>query len=269
MNERPPLRILIVDDEPLARQRLADLLRKEEGVEIVGQADNGDAAVDLIARLKPELVFLDVQMPGKTGIEVVRAIGAGHMPAVIFVTAYDRYALNAFDVGSIDYLLKPFDDERFEQAFRRARRRIELEEVDRMAERLLTVLTNANRTGESPVPAKSTAPFLERIPVELPGQVRVVPVTDIDYISASGPYAELHVGDKTYVVRERMQALEEQLDPALFMRVHRSSIVRLARIDTLLRDSGGDYAVRLKSGARLDVSRSRVAELERWMGLTS
>lgn len=265
MIERPPLRILIVDDEPLARQRLADLLRKETGVEIVGQADNGDAAVDLIAKLKPQLIFLDVQMPGKTGIEVVRAIGAEHMPPVIFVTAYDRYALNAFDVGGIDYLLKPFDDERFEQAFRRARRRIELEEVDRMAERLLAVLTNADRTTEPPAPA--AAQFVERIPVELPGQVRVVPVTDIDYISASGPYAELHVGDKTYVVRERMQALEEQLDPALFMRIHRSSIVRLARIDTLLRDSGGDYAVRLKSGTRLDVSRSRVAELERWMGV--
>lgn len=268
MSERPPLRVLIVDDEPLARQRLADLLRKETEVEIVGQADNGDTAVGLIAKLQPQLVFLDMQMPGKTGIEVVRAIGAERMPPVIFVTAYDRYALNAFDVGGIDYLLKPFDDERFEQAFRRARRRIELEEIDSLADRLRTVLTDAARSADLPTPA-TPAQFLERIPVEMPGQVRVVPVSDIDYISASGPYAELHVGDKTYVVRERMQALAEQLDPAAFMRVHRSSIVRLARIETLLRDSGGDYAVRLKSGARLDVSRSRVAELERWMGVSS
>src|ERR1700752_4926764 len=111
MSERPPLRVLIVDDEPLARQRLADLLRKEADVEIVGQADNGDTAVSLIATLQPQLVFLDMQMPGKTGIDGVRTIGAERMPPVIFVTAYDRYALNAFDVGGIDYLLKPFDDE--------------------------------------------------------------------------------------------------------------------------------------------------------------
>jgi len=261
------LRVLIVDDEALARQRLEDLLRREPGVEIVGTADNGNAAVQAIATLHPDLVFLDVQMPGRTGIEVVRAVGPESMPATIFVTAYDQYALSAFDVAAVDYLVKPFDDERFEQAFQRARRLIELEEVGRLSERLRAVLQSEASTGGSLPVAKADGRYLERIAVEMRGQVRVVPVDSIEYIAASGPYAEIHVGEKTYIIRERMQTLEERLDPARFFRIHRSVIVRLEQIESLLREPGGDYAVQLKSGARLSVSRNRVEPLERWMGL--
>jgi Response regulator of the LytR/AlgR family len=263
-----PLRVLIVDDESLARQRLQDLLGREPGVEIVGTAASGEAAISAIRNLSPQLVFLDVQMPGKTGLDVVREIGPERMPPTIFVTAYDQYALKAFELAAIDYLVKPFDDERFEQAFRRARRMIELEEVGRLSDRLRELLA----AGKSPAQDQSAAPahrgYLERVAVEMRGQVRVVPVEQIDYITASGPYAELHVGDKTYVIRERMQTLEERLDPERFFRVHRSAIVRLELIEALLRDPGGDYAVRLRNGVRLDVSRSRVEQLERWMGLT-
>ena len=266
MSARKPLRVLIVDDEALARQRLLDLLAHEPEIDIVGQIDNGEAAVAAIRTLKPDLVFLDVQMPGKTGVEVARAVGLEHMPITIFVTAYDHYALKAFDVAAVDYLVKPFDDERFEQAFRRARRMVELQEVSRLSEHLLALLQGAQRDGAAAA-APGPLGYLERIPVESRGQVRVVAVEQIDYISASGPYAELHVGDKAYVIRERMQNLEEQLDPARFFRIHRSSIVRLDRIETLLRDPGGDYAVRLKSGIKLDVSRNRVEALEKWMGL--
>src|SRR5262249_18271207 len=159
-------------------------------------ADNGDAAVDAIRALKPDIVFLDVQMPGKTGLEVVREIGADHMPVTIFVTAYDQYALRAFEVAAIDYLVKPFDDERFEQAVQRARRMIELEDVGRLSEKLLAVLQGEGRT-----PARKVD-YLERIAVEMRGQVRVVPVEQIDYIAASGPYAEIHVADKTFLIRE-------------------------------------------------------------------
>jgi two-component system, LytTR family, response regulator len=264
------LRVLIVDDEALARQRLEDLLTKESGVEIVGTADNGNAAVQAIGMLRPDLVFLDVQMPGRTGLEVVREVGAQAMPPTIFVTAYDRYALDAFEVAAVDYLVKPFDDERFEQAFRRARRMIELEELDRLKDRLRSLLhpqaPAADGTGE--LAAQGSA-YLERIAVEMRGQVRVVPVDTIEYITASGPYAEIHVGEKTYIIRERMQTLEERLDPAHFFRIHRSVIVRLERIEALLREPGGDYAVQLKSGARLSVSRNRVEPLEQWMGLPS
>ncbi len=279
-----PLRVLVADDEVLARQRVEDLLRKEAHVEIAGTAENGDAAVEAIRTLEPDLVFLDVQMPGRTGFDVVRAVGAERMPPTIFVTAYDHFALQAFDVAAVDYLVKPFDDERFEQAFRRARHLIELKEVGRLTEQLRALLQSearaaAESTGaplrRAPGPpaggpggaAAGSSGYLERIAVEMRGQVRVVPVETIEYITASGPYAEIHVGEKTYIIRERMQTLEERLDPARFFRIHRSVIVRLDRIDTLLREPGGDYAVQLKNGARLSVSRNRVEPLEQWMGL--
>ena len=276
------LRVLIVDDEALARQRLEDLLRHQENVEIVGFADNGEAAIGAIRSLKPDLVFLDVQMPGATGIDVIRTIGPAQMPATVFVTAYDQYALKAFDLAAIDYLVKPFDDERFEQAFARARRLIELEEVDRLSEQLLAVLQSSGHAGAagglgaSAVPAAGGTPtaggkpeYLERIAVETRGQVRVVPVGEIEYITASGPYAELHANGRAHVIRERMQMLEERLDPAKFFRIHRSAIVRLDQIETLLRDPGGDYGVKLRSGVQLSVSRNRVEQLERWMGLAT
>jgi two-component system LytT family response regulator len=275
------LRVLIVDDEALARQRLEDLLRHQENVEIVGFADNGEAAISAIRSLKPDLVFLDVQMPGATGIDVIRTIGSEQMPATVFVTAYDQYALKAFDMAAIDYLVKPFDDERFEQAFARARRLIELEEVDRLSEQLLAVLQGSGHasatgglggsvphTGGAPAPGAKPE-YLERIAVETRGQVRVVPVGDIEYITASGPYAELHANGRAHVIRERMQMLEERLDPAKFFRIHRSAIVRLDQIETLLRDPGGDYGVKLRSGVQLSVSRNRVEQLERWMGLAT
>jgi two-component system LytT family response regulator len=271
MRETKVLRVLIVDDEPLARQRLEDLLREEENVEIIARAHNGEAAVRAIRELEPDLVFLDVQMPGKTGLDVVREIGPDDMPATIFVTAYDQYAITAFDVAAIDYLVKPFDDERFEQAFRRARRIIELEKVDRLSTELRALLGGVGRTASGDredAGTRGNAGYLERIPVEMRGQVRVVPVKHVDYIMASGPYAELHAGEKRYVIRERMQTLEERLDPAKFFRIHRSAIVRLDLIETLIRNPGGDYAVQLKGGVKLKVSRNRFEELEQRMGIS-
>jgi two-component system LytT family response regulator len=247
------LRVLIADDEPLARQRIEDLL--PSSVELAGTAATGDEAIEKIAELKPDLVYLDVQMPGKSGLQVVEAIGEA-MPATIFVTAFDQFALKAFDVAAVDYLVKPFDDERFAQALQRARKSIELREVEKMTRRLLGFLQEEPKQK-----------FLDRIAVESRGQVRLVPVSRIDSITASGPYAELHVGDKTYAVRERMQTLEEQLDPEVFFRVHRSAIVRLDRIDALLHRPGGDYAVRLKDGTELDVSRARRDELQQRLGI--
>jgi two-component system, LytTR family, response regulator len=264
MTSERPLRVLIVDDEHLARQRLKDLLQREEGVEIIGMADNGAAAVEAIDSLEPDLVFLDVQMPGMTGVEVVSQVGPEGMPATIFVTAYDHYAVKAFELAALDYLVKPFDDERFEQAFRRAREMIELHEVRKVTQRLVTLLGDQHRGGASPPRREG---HMERIAVDTHGQVRVVPVARIDYITASGPYVELHVGDKKFVIRERMQNLDERLDPERFFRIHRSAIVQLDRIETLLRSSGGDYAVRLKSGAQLSVSRNRRDELEERLGL--
>ena len=263
-SEKRTIRVAIVDDEVLARQRIADLLAREEDVEIVGTPSDGNEAAELIRSARPDLVFLDVQMPGMTGLQVVDAIGAGEMPATIFVTAFDQFALKAFDRAALDYLVKPFDDERFAQAFRRARKMIELEDVGRMTKRLLSMMS------ENPQPAAPPkSEYLERISVESRGQVRVVPVEKIDYITASGPYAELHVGERTFAIRERMQKLDERLDRNVFFRIHRSAIVRLDRIDTLTRHPGGDYGVRLKNGVELSLSRGRREELEQKLGIES
>ncbi|HXA19250.1 MAG TPA: LytTR family DNA-binding domain-containing protein [Thermoanaerobaculia bacterium] len=260
MPETKTLHVVIADDELLARQRIEDLLAHDPSVVIAGTASNGPEAVAAIRKLAPDLVFLDVQMPGMTGFEVVAAIGTERMPVTIFVTAFDQFALKAFEVAAIDYLVKPFDDERFAQALARARKTIALRQVERLTKQLATLL---HESAEPELPKRQ---YLDRIPVEQRGQMRVVPVSKIDYITASGPYAELHAAGKTFAVRERMQTLEEKLDPALFFRLHRSAIVRLDRIDILLRASGGDYAVRLKDGTELPLSRNRREELERVMG---
>jgi two-component system LytT family response regulator len=268
MPEHPPLRVLIVDDEPLGRQRVAGLVRKERGVEIVGMIGDGVSAVEAIRSLAPDLVFLDVQMPGMTGLEVVRAIGPADMPTTVFVTAYDKHALAAFDLAAIDYLVKPFDDERFEESFQRARRMARLEDASRLRDKLLAVL---QETGEqAPTvkrPTGAGARYLDRIPVESRGKVRFIPMSEIDYILASGPYAELVVGDRKHLIREAMQNLENQLDPARFFRVHRSAIVQLDRVDALLKAPGGDYDVQLRNGVKIKVARSRREELEKRLAM--
>jgi len=259
------IKVLIVDDERAARQRLEDLLSREEDLQIVGQVASGREAIHAIGSLSPDLVFLDVQMPGLTGTEVVQEVGPEHMPAVIFVTAYDQYAVKAFDLAAIDYLLKPFDDERFEQALARVRQAISSREINELRGRLAALLSD---TPQPTDPASPTPRYLERIGVEMRGQMRIVPVDQIDFITANGDYAELHVGDDALLIREQMQALAKRLDPGQFYRIHRSTIVRLDRIDTLLYGQGGDYAVRLKDGKRLKVSRNRREALEQRLGLT-
>ena len=262
-----PLRVLVVDDEPLARQRLLDLLAQEDDVE-VETASSGRGAVAKIraeeAGGRPfDLVFLDVQMPGLTGLDVVREVGPEQMPVTIFCTAFDQHALAAFDLAALDYLLKPFEDERFRAALARARDTLRLREVDALQRRLLTLLGDAEPPPEPPRPAK----YLERIAVEMRGQIRVVPVSSLDYVTADGAYAELHAGAETFVIRERMQTLEERLDPAAFVRIHRSTIVRLDRVEALLVAGGGEYAVKLTDGTKLRVSRSRKDDLAARLGL--
>jgi two-component system LytT family response regulator len=261
------VRVLIADDEPLARQRLQDLLDKEADVEIAGTSEDGTSAVDAIRALQPDLVFLDIQMPGKTGLEVVAAIGADRMPATIFVTAYDRHAIQAFEVAAVDYLVKPFDDERFAQAIARARERIRLQEVARVTHRLLAVLGEEKAPSAEPAavspPAAAPPAFLESITVASRGRVEHVPVTAIDAIVARGPYAELRVGERAHLVRERMSALEARLDPARFVRIHRSAMVQVDRVESVQRRPGGEATVRLRGGQELPVSRTRRQELER------
>ena len=261
-----PIRALIVDDEPLARERLHELLDDTPSVTVVGDAEDGPEAVDAIREQAPDLVFLDVQMPGMSGIDVIEEIGQDRMPVTVFVTAYDQYAIKAFDLAAVDYLLKPFDDERFEQALHRARDQIASQNNEAISERLLRLLRERDPSLLEEERTRDE-PYLERIAVQGRGKARIVPVDDLTHITADGSYAELHTEDDTYVIRERMKTLTARLDPEAFARVHRSAIVRLEKIELLLRGGGGDYAVRLQDGTRIPVSRSRVDELEDRLGV--
>ena len=270
MPDDRPLRVLIVDDEPLARRRLEQLLAQRGDVAIAGQAENGREAVRAVREEAPDLVFLDVQMPGLTGVDVIREVGPDAMPPVVFVTAYDQYALEAFRLAALDYLVKPFDDARFAEAFARAKRHVRLQKKGQTADRLLALLENEGRdTARAPGTSGDDAPArLERIAVETPGRMRVLSVDDIDYITADGSYAELHLhGGERYPIRERMKTLAERLDPGVFFRIHRSTIVRLERVASLLTRGGGRYAVELEDGTRLKVSRGRHEDLQERLGL--
>lgn len=262
MQEFQRIKVLIVDDEPAAHARLEDLLLKEQDVQVVAHAQSGMEAVRVLKKQPVDLVFLDVQMPGMSGLDVVDEIGPAYMPMVVFVTAFDQFAVNAFDQAALDYLLKPFDDDRFQQALARVRKALKLREVDRLQHRLTTLVGQIESRTVQAVPS-----YLKRIAVEMRGQMRIVPVERIDFILASGPYAELHVDGNSYIANEQMQTLEERLDPAHFFRIHRSTIVQLNRIETLHIGAGGDYTACLADGSQLKVSRRRWDDLVARLGL--
>ena len=264
METNRSIRTLIVDDEPAARRRLERLLNQEQDINIIGEANTGKKALSMIREAKPDLVFLDIQMPIMSGIDLIREMGSAEMPVVIFVTAYDQYAVKAFELAALDYLMKPFDDERFEKALDRARMTLykQREGTDSsLANRLETLLDSLSPQ------EKSGLKYIERIAVDIQGQLRIVPITKIDYITASGNYVYLHTGDEKLLVREQMQNLEEKLPPDQFYRIHRSSIVRLDEIERMIVNPGGDYSVRLRNQMLLKVSRNRWNELSLRLGI--
>ena len=244
------LRTLIVDDEPLARRRLRTLLRDEPRVDVVGECEDGPSAVAACQEHSPDLVLLDVQMPGMSGFDVIRKLGVRRSPAVVFVTAYDQYALQAFEAHAIDYLLKPFDRRRLRQAIERAARLVGGHED--LARRLQALV--------SAVDAKQG---LERIAVKARGRVYFVRVEGLDWIEAQGHYLALHVGSDTHLVRETIGGIEERLDPARFVRVHRSAIVNLDRVKELRPSFHGEYVIELRNGTRVTTGRAYSARVQR------
>ncbi|MBC8089297.1 MAG: response regulator transcription factor [Phycisphaerae bacterium] len=271
------VRVLVVDDESLARQRIRRLLQAEPDVEVVGEASTGREAVQCIAELQPDIVCLDVQMPELDGFGVLRELGEGPIPLVLFVTAYDEHALRAFDVHAVDYVLKPVDADRFRTAFQRARTQIQQSSAaNRLGELLATVrrvsdgatMTNGNGNGNGAAPAANGAPstFSSRILVKHDGRMFFVKVGDIDWIEADRNYVRLHVGKVSHTIRERISHLEESLDPRLFARIHRSTIVNLNRVREMQQWFSGDYVVILDNGTRLRLSRHYRDRVEKQVG---
>jgi len=246
------IRTLLVDDEPLARERLAGLLANEQDIEIVAQCRDGEEAVTAIVDHEPDLVFLDVQMPQMNGFEVIEAVGGERMPPVIFVTAYDQHALRAFQVRALDYLLKPFDRERFSEALQRARRQIERDETGDLGRRLLALVKDLRRD----------QPRAERLVVKSGGRLFFLRTDEIDWVEAAGNYVRLHVGTTSHLLRETMNAIEGRLDPEKFFRIHRSRIVNMERIQELQPWLNGEYAVLLRTGTRLTLSRGYREKLQ-------
>lgn len=251
------IRTVIVDDEPLARRNLRLLLEKDPQIEIVEECGNGREAVQAIHALSPDLIFLDIQMPEMDGFDVVERVGPEQIQAIIFVTAFDQYALKAFDVHALDYLLKPFDDERFGHALRRAKSQIEAREINRLSKRLLALLDERER-----ISSTRQKSYLTRVMIKAAGRVVLLKVDEIDFIEADGNYAKLHVGRKAHLLREKMHDLEGRLDPARFVRIHRSVIVNLDRIKEMHPHFNGDYVVVLEDGRQLRLSRTRRENLE-------
>jgi two-component system, LytTR family, response regulator len=230
---------VIVDDEPLARSNLSILLRHDPAIEIISECGSAMEALTIIRTAKPDLVFLDVQMPEHDGFDVVELLGKDLPPAIIFVTAYDQYALRAFEAGALDYLLKPFDDARFHLALDRAKQRI--------------------------AGGKDNSRKLDRIVIKNPGQISFLRISEIDWIEAADYYACLHVGNRTHMLRRSIAELEQDLDPALFCRIHRSSIVNLNRVRGLELNEDGSHELLLNDGTRLRLSRSYRKQLEERM----
>jgi two-component system LytT family response regulator len=250
-----PIRVLVVDDEPLARATLVGLLAADPEVELAGEAAGGREAAALLGGA--DVVFLDVQMPGGDGFDLLRAAAAPR-PAVVFVTAHDAHALRAFDVDAVDYLLKPFDDDRFGRALARAKAHVRKGRAEALARQVAALFLPAAAAAPAPV---------ARLAVRDGGRVRLVPVDDIDWIGAEDYYAELHVGGQAHLLREPLQRLEARLDPARFVRVHRSAIVNLARVREVESSSRGDGALVLRDGTRLRLSRTRRAAIYARLGL--
>lgn len=257
----PPLKAVIVDDEPLASRIVRRYLEEEQDVEVVEQCNNGAEAVEVIKRLRPDLLFLDVQIPVVNGFEVLASLEPDEMPFVIFVTAYDEYALQAFEFHAVDYLLKPLDQERFKKAVRHAKDQIRQHQESRFFHQVTTLLSQY-RT----LPGLENQPepvYPSRLEIRSPGNVTFVEVGEIDWIEAADNYVVLHTSSGDYLMRESMSHLETILDPQNFIRVHRSGIVNLNRVRELKNRGFGDRIVVLQNGTEVRVSRVQKDKLEK------
>lgn len=270
------IRAAIVDDEPLARRGIRARLERAGGYTVVAECASGREAIAAIRQHAPSVVFLDIQMPGIDGFGVIREIGAERMPVVIFVTAYDAHALRAFEAHAFDYLLKPIDDDRFATAVERARRRVAERRESDVARRLVALMGevrpadgNDQRAAPLPIATPLTpADMPRRLVVRDRGRVVLIDAADVDWVGADGDYVRIHAAGRSHLLRETMAAMEQRLDPASFVRIHRSTIVNVSRIRELRPYSSREYAVILRDGTRLRSSRRYRDRLSAHLGDT-
>ena len=247
------MRVLIVDDEPLARRGVVHRLRRFKDVEIVGECGDGLTAVEKILERSPDVVFLDIQMPGMDGFEVLRALPRERMPAVIFLTAYEQHVLQAFDVHALHYLLKPVDDSRFAEAVSRARELVDSSLKSEMAQRVIKLLD------------RSSDNYASRFTVQTGSRIQIVTAEEVEWIGSAGDYVELHANGRSFLLRETMASLEQKLDPTKFLRLHRSRIVRSKGIVELRSIENREFMVKLSDGSEHRSSRTYADRLERWL----
>lgn len=248
------MRVLIVDDEPLARMGVVHRLRRFKDVDIVGECGDGVSAVEGILERSPDVVFLDIHMPDLDGFEVLHSLPKETVPAVIFLTAYPQHVLRAFDVHALHYLVKPIDDARFADAVNRARDQVNSEQRAETAQQMMKMLcgTSSNR-------------YISRLTVRTGSRIQIVTAEDIEWLGAAGDYVELHVNGCCLLLRETMASLEQRLDPAQFIRIHRSRIVRSQRIVELRSIENREFTVKLSDGSEHRSSRTYADRLERWL----
>lgn len=249
------IKTLIADDEPLVRERLRALIANDADLHLIAETDNGRAAVENIIEQQPELVFLDIQMPEFDGFSVVEQIGIGQIPVIVFVTAFDKYAVRAFEVHAFDYLLKPIDSERFNQTLTRAKNQIKLHSSNFSAQKITALLEDLSVERESFKRSAGAQLKPDRFLIQSAGRIVFLPVSEIEWIEPAGNYVSLHVGNKEHLLRETMNGIETRLNPAQFLRIQRSAIVNIDRIKELHQLFRGAYEVILHNGTRLTTSR--------------
>ena len=256
-----PIRTIVVDDEPAARAAIRTLLEGDPDIRIVAECADGASALAAIAAERPELLLLDIQMPEMDGFALLRRLGDDQLPVVVFVTAYDSYALRAFEVHALDYLLKPFDDARFRNAMTRAKRQVRQGMLGDVNEQLRRLLAGVGTPG-----LEAPDPFVRRLITRAEGRMTILNVADVDWIEADGDHACIHIGQATHLMRETMKHLESQLDPARFVRIHRSIIANVERIRELQPYFRGEYVAVLHDGTTLKVARGSRVQLARALG---
>lgn len=241
-----PARVLIVDDEPFAREKIRGFLAEEADFYVIGECGNGEEALRAMQTQQPEVVFLDIQMPRMNGFEVLQQLDTARLPTIVFVTAFDEFALNAFETHALDYLLKPFDFERFQKTLARLREHLKLRQAAELNSKLEQLLQQLH----------SGPAYLQRLMIKSRGDIYFVKTADIDWIEAAGNYITLHTGKKTHLLRDSISNMQRKLDPARFARIHRSQIVNVDRIRKLNSDLHGDYFITMQDGTSLILSRT-------------